>query len=171
MFCKKPWFSKANIFFSISFLLFHLPKILSYRISHNALFLVCTYHQWKSLPTKSTSIFNRTFLSIQFLIFNSISGLNDFKSPSMTTPSPASAATSLNSGEKPAKKKRKRCGECVGCQKKDNCGDCAPCRNDKSHQICKVRRCERLTEKKVRKVNVSHYGRKYVYYRLNVRLQ
>lgn len=46
-------------------------------------------------------------------------------------------------------KKRKRCGECVGCQKKDNCGECAPCRNDKSHQICKQRRCEKLTEKKV----------------------
>jgi hypothetical protein len=54
--------------------------------------------------------------------------------------------------EKSNKKKRKRCGECVGCQKKDNCGQCAPCRNDKSHQICKVRRCERLTEKKPRKV-------------------
>jgi len=55
--------------------------------------------------------------------------------------------------DKPTKKKRKRCGECVGCQKKDNCGQCAPCRNDKSHQICKVRRCERLTEKKPRKVS------------------
>jgi hypothetical protein len=46
-------------------------------------------------------------------------------------------------------KKRKRCGECIGCAKKDNCGECAPCRNDKSHQICKQRRCEKLTEKKV----------------------
>ncbi|KAF7389010.1 hypothetical protein HZH66_010147 [Vespula vulgaris] len=52
-------------------------------------------------------------------------------------------------GDKPAKKKRKRCGECIGCQRKDNCGDCAPCRNDKSHQICKMRRCEKLTEKKM----------------------
>lgn len=51
--------------------------------------------------------------------------------------------------DKPTKKKRKRCGECIGCQRKDNCGDCAPCRNDKSHQICKMRRCEKLTEKKV----------------------
>nr|XP_022919223.1 DNA N6-methyl adenine demethylase isoform X1 [Onthophagus taurus] len=49
---------------------------------------------------------------------------------------------------KQVKKKRKRCGECIGCQRKDNCGDCAPCRNDKSHQICKQRRCEKLTEKK-----------------------
>lgn len=54
-----------------------------------------------------------------------------------------------DNGEKPVKKKRKRCGECIGCQRKDNCGDCAPCRNDKSHQICKMRRCEKLTEKKV----------------------
>lgn len=54
-----------------------------------------------------------------------------------------------NIGDKPTKKKRKRCGECIGCQRKDNCGDCAPCRNDKSHQICKMRRCEKLTEKKV----------------------
>lgn len=51
--------------------------------------------------------------------------------------------------EKPVKKKRKRCGDCVGCQRKDNCGDCAPCRNDKSHQICKMRRCDKLTEKRV----------------------
>ncbi|XP_026471001.1 DNA N6-methyl adenine demethylase-like [Ctenocephalides felis] len=51
--------------------------------------------------------------------------------------------------DKQVKKKRKRCGECVGCQRKDNCGDCAPCRNDKSHQICKQRRCEKLTEKKL----------------------
>lgn len=51
--------------------------------------------------------------------------------------------------DKPVKKKRKRCGECTGCQRKDNCGDCAPCRNDKSHQICKMRRCDKLTEKKV----------------------
>ncbi|KAK9869842.1 hypothetical protein WA026_003567 [Henosepilachna vigintioctopunctata] len=51
--------------------------------------------------------------------------------------------------DKQVKKKRKRCGECIGCQRKDNCGDCAPCRNDKSHQICKQRRCEKLTEKKL----------------------
>ncbi|XP_015835502.1 methylcytosine dioxygenase TET isoform X2 [Tribolium castaneum] len=56
--------------------------------------------------------------------------------------------------DKQVKKKRKRCGECIGCQRKDNCGDCAPCRNDKSHQICKQRRCEKLTEKK------SYRGRK-----------
>lgn len=57
--------------------------------------------------------------------------------------------TSLD-GEKQSKKKRKRCGECVGCMRKDNCASCAPCRNDKSHQICKMRRCEKLTEKKIK---------------------
>ena len=51
---------------------------------------------------------------------------------------------------KSTKKKRKRCGECIGCMRKDNCGSCAPCRNDKSHQICKMRRCEKLTEKKMK---------------------
>ncbi|KAK2725530.1 methylcytosine dioxygenase TET-like isoform X2 [Artemia franciscana] len=50
--------------------------------------------------------------------------------------------------DRPVKKKRKRCGECAGCMKKDNCGECAPCKNDKSHQICKMRRCAKLTEKK-----------------------
>ena len=58
-------------------------------------------------------------------------------------------------GGKNGKKKRKRCGECTGCSKKENCGDCAPCRNDKSHQICKQRRCEKLTEKKPRAPKVS----------------
>ncbi|CAG0919215.1 unnamed protein product [Notodromas monacha] len=52
--------------------------------------------------------------------------------------------------DKQVKKKRKRCGECLGCQRKDNCGSCAPCKNSKSHQICKMRRCEKLTEKRVR---------------------
>lgn len=56
---------------------------------------------------------------------------------------------SMDGLDKPAKKKRKRCGECIGCQRKENCGDCAPCRNDRSHQICKMRRCDKLTEKKV----------------------
>ncbi|ROT63071.1 hypothetical protein C7M84_019056 [Penaeus vannamei] len=60
--------------------------------------------------------------------------------------------------QKPVKKKRKRCGDCVGCQRKDNCGDCAPCRNDKSHQICKMRRCDKLTEKRSAQYGPSDYG-------------
>lgn len=70
-----------------------------------------------------------------------------FRSPAPTQPQCTQQPEDM--GEKPVKKKRKRCGECAGCQRKDNCGDCAPCRNDKSHQICKMRRCEKLTEKKV----------------------
>ncbi|KAL0266558.1 UNVERIFIED_CONTAM: hypothetical protein PYX00_009070 [Menopon gallinae] len=73
-----------------------------------------------------------------------VSSTAGFKSP--MTPG---QITNEDTGEKQTKKKRKRCGECIGCQRKDNCGDCAPCRNDKSHQICKMRRCEKLTEKKV----------------------
>lgn len=63
---------------------------------------------------------------------------------------PLNAPDTPDSGEKQSKKKRKRCGECVGCMRKDNCANCAPCRNDKSHQICKMRRCEKLTEKKIK---------------------
>lgn len=61
----------------------------------------------------------------------------------------SSSDNEMGGPDKPVKKKRKRCGECTGCQRKDNCGECAPCRNEKSHQICKMRRCEKLTEKKV----------------------
>jgi len=80
--------------------------------------------------------------------------IGELGSPHMTTPNigghtPTHAVADTQ--EKAVKKKRKRCGECTGCQRKDNCGDCAPCRNDKSHQICKMRRCELLTEKKVSK--------------------
>lgn len=83
-----------------------------------------------------------------------ISSTGGYKNPMMAgNPMCGMAGTPLDpedcDGDKPVKKKRKRCGECIGCQRKDNCGDCAPCRNDKSHQICKMRRCEKLTEKKV----------------------
>ncbi|XP_039293360.1 DNA N6-methyl adenine demethylase isoform X2 [Nilaparvata lugens] len=83
-----------------------------------------------------------------------VSSTAGFKSPPVThsvnqsDPSGADPSMMDNGSDKPVKKKRKRCGECIGCQRKDNCGDCAPCRNDKSHQICKMRRCEKLTEKK-----------------------
>ena len=89
-----------------------------------------------------------------------LAGLADaFKPPSHHVGGIQHPTPSVMAGDdpdKPTKKKRKRCGECGGCQKKDNCGECAPCRNDKSHQICKLRRCDRLTEKKPRKPNVSH---------------
>lgn len=84
----------------------------------------------------------------------SSTGVRGFKHPihqqhqhSMTG---GSESDGHHNGEKQGKKKRKRCGECVGCMRKDNCASCAPCRNDKSHQICKMRRCEKLTEKKIK---------------------
>ena len=77
-------------------------------------------------------------------------GGRGFKHPvSINGPGSESGDGSAN-GDKQTKKKRKRCGECIGCMRKDNCGSCAPCRNDKSHQICKMRRCEKLTEKKIK---------------------
>ncbi|XP_076327806.1 uncharacterized protein LOC143234378 [Tachypleus tridentatus] len=56
--------------------------------------------------------------------------------------------------EKP-KKKRKRCGECPGCLKKDNCGECGPCKSVRSHQICKMRKCDQLKTKKERASGVA----------------
>lgn len=50
--------------------------------------------------------------------------------------------------EKVPRKKRKRCGECPGCLQKQNCGKCGPCRSVRSHQICKMRKCESLKTKK-----------------------
>jgi hypothetical protein len=95
---------------------------------------------------------------------DTITGLAEaFKPPPDLSQGNSSPGLNLNQSlphhadthEKPTKKKRKRCGECTGCQRKDNCGDCAPCRNEKSHQICKMRRCDRLTEKKVRRFSKS----------------
>ncbi|KAI1293529.1 DNA N6-methyl adenine demethylase [Halotydeus destructor] len=69
---------------------------------------------------------------------------------------PGSVASLSPSGEsnpasdKPSKKKRKRCGECPGCVRKDNCGDCGPCKSVRSHQICKMRKCDQLKTKKER---------------------
>ncbi|XP_054722767.1 uncharacterized protein LOC129232661 [Uloborus diversus] len=50
--------------------------------------------------------------------------------------------------EKATRKKRKRCGECPGCQTKANCGGCGPCKSVRSHQICKMRKCDQLKTKK-----------------------
>ncbi|KAG5678042.1 hypothetical protein PVAND_007748 [Polypedilum vanderplanki] len=85
-----------------------------------------------------------------------VSSTDHFKSP--MHPSAENGDRSGNGEKQQKQKKRKRCGECIGCAKKDNCGECAPCRNDKSHQICKQRRCEKLTEKKDEKLPVwSNY--------------
>jgi hypothetical protein len=60
-------------------------------------------------------------------------------------------------GEKVTKKKRKRCGECPGCLKKDNCGECGPCKSIRSHQICKMRKCDQLKTKKEKTREVCLY--------------
>ncbi|CAD7004779.1 unnamed protein product [Ceratitis capitata] len=84
---------------------------------------------------------------------DAVSSTANFKSPLSALGMGDSNDTN---GDKQSKKKRKRCGECIGCQRKDNCGECAPCRNDKSHQICKQRRCEKLTEKKMHALEDPH---------------
>ncbi|XP_055946490.1 methylcytosine dioxygenase tet3-B-like isoform X2 [Argiope bruennichi] len=63
--------------------------------------------------------------------------------------------------EKVPRKKRKRCGECPGCLQKQNCGRCGPCRSVRSHQICKMRKCESLKTKKEKAAEESYKaGRK-----------
>ncbi|KAK8768933.1 hypothetical protein V5799_014602, partial [Amblyomma americanum] len=59
--------------------------------------------------------------------------------------------------DKGTKKKRKRCGECPGCLKKDNCGECGPCRSVRSHQICKMRKCDQLKTKKEKRGTEERY--------------
>ena len=58
---------------------------------------------------------------------------------------------------KATKKKRKRCGECPGCLKKDNCNECGPCKSVRSHQICKMRKCDQLKTKKEKAREVSSW--------------
>lgn len=66
--------------------------------------------------------------------------------PSTTPTTPGANNNAEN--EKIAKKKRKRCGNCPGCIRKDNCGECGPCKSVRSHQICKMRKCDQLKTKK-----------------------
>ncbi|XP_019894656.1 methylcytosine dioxygenase TET isoform X3 [Musca domestica] len=93
---------------------------------------------------------------------DAVSSTANFKSPigcmGVSDSNDGAGEKQMSSNIFQSKKKRKRCGECIGCQRKDNCGDCAPCRNDKSHQICKQRRCEKLTEKKEPKAKQIVYG-------------
>lgn len=74
--------------------------------------------------------------------------------PSASSPgeSPGGGTTS---GECPSplrkakRTRRKRCGQCEGCQRKENCGSCSVCTNPSStNSICKYRRCEVLTRRR-----------------------
>lgn len=94
----------------------------------------------------------------------------DPASPNMTSSGPSAqqsatipASQSPNNSMTPskgengkvAKKKRKRCGNCPGCLRKDNCGECGPCKSVRSHQICKMRKCDQLKTKKEKVREVS----------------
>ncbi|KAG8440864.1 hypothetical protein GDO86_006556 [Hymenochirus boettgeri] len=47
-------------------------------------------------------------------------------------------------------KKRKRCGVCEPCLRKEPCGSCYNCVNrSTSHQICKMRKCDKLKKKRM----------------------
>ncbi|CAL8113866.1 unnamed protein product [Orchesella dallaii] len=111
-----------------------------------------------STPTKKQGKRKRSETNGEAHQVSSVSSTdsNDFKRPNGTSITNGKInGHSSDDQDKPVKKKRKRCGECTGCQRKDNCGECAPCRNDKSHQICKQRRCDKLTEKKVSNITFT----------------
>lgn len=78
---------------------------------------------------------------------------------SASNPKPKSKRDRSRNKEGSDKKKRKRCGTCPGCELKDNCGECGPCKSVRSHQICKMRKCDQLKTKKdrVRDVSVAFF--------------
>ncbi|XP_045436880.1 methylcytosine dioxygenase TET3 isoform X2 [Pipistrellus kuhlii] len=53
----------------------------------------------------------------------------------------------LRGGGGDGRKKRKRCGTCEPCRRPANCGACTSCTNRRTHQICKLRKCEVLKKK------------------------
>ncbi|KAM7335089.1 hypothetical protein ACRRTK_005566 [Alexandromys fortis] len=58
----------------------------------------------------------------------------------------AGSETQLRGGGD-GRKKRKRCGTCEPCRRLENCGSCTSCTNRRTHQICKLRKCEVLKKK------------------------
>lgn len=75
--------------------------------------------------------------------------------PLPPSPSTGESPGATTSGECPSplrkakRTRRKRCGQCEGCQRKDNCGACSVCTNPSStNSICKYRRCEVLTRRR-----------------------
>lgn len=75
--------------------------------------------------------------------------------PSTPTSGHSASKSPTSESDKSSKKKRKRCGNCPGCLRKDNCGDCGPCKSVRSHQICKMRKCDQLKSKKEKVREVS----------------
>lgn len=60
---------------------------------------------------------------------------------------PMSGSETQLRGGGDGKKKRKRCGTCEPCRRLENCGSCTSCTNRRTHQICKLRKCEVLKKK------------------------
>ncbi|XP_006880913.1 PREDICTED: methylcytosine dioxygenase TET3 [Elephantulus edwardii] len=66
-----------------------------------------------------------------------------FQAPSL----PMTASEPQLRGGADGRKKRKRCGTCEPCRRLENCGACTSCTNRRTHQICKLRKCEVLKKK------------------------
>ncbi|OBS57973.1 hypothetical protein A6R68_10907 [Neotoma lepida] len=60
---------------------------------------------------------------------------------------PVAGSESQLRGGGDGRKKRKRCGTCEPCRRLENCGSCTSCTNRRTHQICKLRKCEVLKKK------------------------
>lgn len=68
-----------------------------------------------------------------------------FQGPGL--PVAASDSQLRGGGGGDGRKKRKRCGTCEPCRRLENCGACTSCTNRRTHQICKLRKCEVLKKK------------------------
>lgn len=70
-------------------------------------------------------------------------------SPIPLPPPPPSSPLKLTTTAAGVKRtRRKRCGQCTGCQRTDNCGSCVVCTNPNStNTICRLKRCEILLQR------------------------
>ncbi|XP_062065663.1 LOW QUALITY PROTEIN: methylcytosine dioxygenase TET3 [Lepus europaeus] len=66
-----------------------------------------------------------------------------FQGPGLPVAGPEAQLRGVGDG----RKKRKRCGTCEPCRRLENCGACTSCTNRRTHQICKLRKCEVLKKK------------------------
>ncbi|XP_054975989.1 methylcytosine dioxygenase TET3 [Sorex araneus] len=69
--------------------------------------------------------------------------VGDFQGPGL----PMTGSEPQLRGGGDGRKKRKRCGTCEPCRRLENCGACTSCTNRRTHQICKLRKCEVLKKK------------------------
>ena len=77
-----------------------------------------------------------------------------------------SPAYSLPPKQAVKRQRRRRCGNCEGCQRTENCGRCSVCTNSNatSNSICKNRRCITLLKTRRPSTLVSMHVRKWSYY-------